>query len=277
MSKEQKDLLVIYPLHDIPTATSYHAALHLVKWARDEGFDVRSLGGPGAIRPLLWRELQIANYRLISYLGHGAEDRLFGMFPPGDLLMFDNVNWVKDHVISTMACLSGKRLAPFAFQSAGVVYFGSDTLMFGAFNEFEYNYLDAWIDCETILAKRLLMGDTFGTALEIRKNTYSRYIDLFTKNMKEWFAADWYIQSFVSNRDNYYLFGPPDGRLPESMEEQIMSQDVVKEAVKPIVDIGRVLVGSFVIGATLVATTLAPIAVDLATKELEKRGYLKKK
>jgi len=279
MTKQVVDLLVIAPLHDIPTSTSFQAGKHLIEWAKEEGFSVRSLTGASALRGFLWNELKKYNFRIISYFGHGGEDRLFGFYPPGDLVQLDNVVWLRNNIVNTMACLSAKELGPYAHNHGVTAYFGSDVLMYGAFKEPEHDYLADWIDCETTIPKVLLRGGTFGEALIGRKSKYSTYISIYERHMKEWDSADWYIQSFTSNRDRYYLLGDPEETLPEEIkkEKEVVEvpEDIIGEIVKAIKNIGREAFGSFVIGTTLLATTVAPIVADIAVKEAKKRGWIK--
>lgn len=282
---ENIDLLVIYPFHDVPTSVSYQAGTHLVDWAVGKGFNVRTLSGVSALRDLLKNELDLFNIKLISYFGHGGEDVILGTYPPGDLVKYDNVDWLASIPVVTMACLTAKRLGPYAHSMGVPAYFGSDVLMYAAFNELEHDYLKDWIDCETTIPKILLEGGSFGNALASRRTKYSDYIHQYETHIKEWDGADWYIQSFRSNGYRYDLIGSSVGKLkgiteveevPEKKEWKLPEWKLPEEwpKITKITDLPRFVFGSFVVGAALVATTVAPIVADIAVKEAKKAGYI---
>jgi len=260
---------------------SVQAGDNLVSWAKLNGFSVVSLSGAAAVRGGLANTLNRYAPRLVSYFGHGSEGSLLGFYPPGGLLKADNIDWLKSTPISTMACLSAKRLGPTAYNKGVPQYYGSNVLMYAAFSELEHNYLKDWIDCETILPKMLLQKQTFGMALQARRDKYTEYIKLYQVNYKEWFNADWYIQSSTSNRDLYMLIGNENGTLrPRVILEEDVSQiaEVIEtKVVKPISDLFHWIFGGFIIGATIAASVLVPIAAEVIADQAEKRGYIKKK
>ena len=260
---------------------SVQAGDNLVSWAKANGFSVVSLSGASAVRGALANTLNRYAPRLISYFGHGSEDSLLGFYPPGELLKADNIDWLKNIPISTMACLSAKRLGPTAYRKGVPQYYGSNILMYSAFNELEHNYLKDWIDCETILPKILLQRQSFGTALKERRNKYTEYIKQYQLMYKEWDNADWYIQSSTSNRDYYMLIGNESDKLKP---REILEKDVVGIAeviqvkvVKPISDLFRNIFSGFVLGAAIAASVLVPIAAEVIADQAEKRGYIKPK
>lgn len=209
-------ILVIAPLMDIPTATSFNTATHLVEWARAQGHTVLTLAGSTALRPLLIYQMLAQNPDIVSYFGHGTENALIGSFIFYAMANPSVAPMFKETIVHTMACLSALELGQAIVQAGSPAYFGADYYLLAAFPEPDHNYLADWQDYMTVIPKSLLGGEPTGVAFERYKRRCSEYIQRYTQKLSEWANADWYIQATKQNRDRYHLIGSQTISLQQS-------------------------------------------------------------
>lgn len=200
-------ILVIAPLMDIPTATSFDTASHLIEWAQARGHTVLTLTGSAALRPLLVFRMLAQNPDLVSYFGHGTENALIGSFIFYAMANPSVAPMFQETIVHTMACLSAVELGHAMIHAGSPAYFGADYYLLAAFPEPDHNYLADWKDYMTVIPKSLLDGESTGMAFERYRQRCTEYIQLYTQNLSEWANADWYIQATQQNRDRYHLIG----------------------------------------------------------------------
>jgi hypothetical protein len=161
-------VLLISPLHDIPTILSNRAVRDLTDWMDKRGIDYTHLWGFSAHRlPLTL--LRLNRYDATFYYGHGREDRLGGwdidILP---IISKGNIHKFKDQIIYTMACLSGKELAPYSIKKGVKAFFGHNVRYFAFIERVakKYNYFKDWVKLINLIPKCLMLGDTARKAME---------------------------------------------------------------------------------------------------------------
>jgi len=207
-------VIVIVPHHDVPTCVSSLVADDLLRWAKEQGFQVKEvLYSFSAIRPVLYKSL-LTPANLVCYYGHGSEVSLPGQIPPSNMVDKGNVEWLRGKIVTTFACLSAFSLGKEAVQDFGIkTYFGSDDFMFVAFPEQEHNYLADLSEWINIIPKTLMQGYSAKEAYERYLEHGKSLIDFYENKLTEWPNADWYIQAFRRNLERYRLIGDPNATL----------------------------------------------------------------
>ncbi len=175
-----KKILIISPIHDLPTSLSFTATRKLKNWISEQNLAIKvvDLSGINANRLMLW---QHRDADAIFYYGHGLDDRL------GDAFMYvvpildkNNIHWFRNKIIYTMACFSYKELAPEAIKRGVKAYFGHEIQYFGFMPFLRGNYFNDWYDLVNEIPKQLLLGKTTFQALQsyesLANDLYTRYL-----------------------------------------------------------------------------------------------------
>lgn len=207
-------ILIIAPLLDLPTVTSNMAVWDILDYAsnRTNKIDFDLLSGLQAIRLIYDVKSYFKKYDLIIYYGHGKPSKLMGNHIWFSMIDARNSDTLKDKIISTMACYSGKRLGQIAIESGAKAYIGTITKYFAAFPETERNYLTDWIDYTTSKDKALIDGRTVGEAFRIFQKKGEHYLKIYENNIK-FYNFEWYYNSLRSNLKNTILIGNKDAKV----------------------------------------------------------------
>jgi len=207
-------VLIIAPLLDIPTLTSSIAVHEILDYAnnRTNKIDFDLLSGLQAIRLIYDIKTYFKDYDLILYYGHGTPSTLKGNHIWFSLIDARNSDTLKDKIVSTMACYSGKRLGQIAIDSGARAYIGTTTKYFAAFPESEHNYLKDWVDYTTSKDKALIDGKTVGEAFRIFQEKGKQYLEIYRMNIK-FFNYEWYLHSIESNLKNTILIGDYNAKI----------------------------------------------------------------
>jgi hypothetical protein len=215
------NILVIAPLHDLPTSISSVAVNHLLKWIRKNKIrhtvlrfaaaNRISVSFANALNRALSNGKNGKRYTAVFYYGHGENDRLGDAFMDVlPIISTKNIHKFSGMVIYTMACLSGLELGPISIEKGVKAYFGQTVRYFASLNTMgrEYNFMTDWYELINIIPKSLMMGNTSAQALHDYENLantlYAKY--LLLKN-----ELNQYV--LYSNARHLELYGDPHAKI----------------------------------------------------------------
>jgi hypothetical protein len=204
-------VVVAAPVMDTPTIISSWAAKIVDEYARRKGYETIPLFGPLANS----FSLLFINSNIFFYYGHGTKDSLIGEFIFLPMVSTLNVDRLRDKIVFTMACNSGKELGRLAVEKGAKCYLGAVTEMYAAFPASDRNYLDDWIYLQTIIPIGLLNGDTAGEAYNKYVSESLRYAKIYEDGYSNHTLpnGDYYAYTTRSNADNYILLGDPTVKI----------------------------------------------------------------
>jgi len=215
------NVLVIAPLHDLPTSISNVAVSKLIDWMNRTNIKYTLLRAFAANRV----SVNAVNYfnrkvselfekerfNAVFYYGHGEEDRV------GDFMMrlipiisTNNIHKFAGMIMYTMACLTGKELARVAIENGVRAYFGQTVRYFASLNNLgtKYNFLNDWYDLVNTIPIALMKGKTAAQALNDYENLanhlYAKYL-LINSEIN--------IEVLYSNARHLELYGNPHAKL----------------------------------------------------------------
>lgn len=172
--------IIIAPKYTRATFMTAMAADHLYEWMRQKGFSPIKISGFRTRKPVIRKELKLAEYQpkplLICYFGHGLADAWIGMedmrarFLKRTLIKIGiNDSWLdKDAIIYTISCFTLKELGPQLIKGGHVrTYFGSSEKMLvnPIDNNIEPKTVPDFVDIFTIGQKYIASGRSCGEAL----------------------------------------------------------------------------------------------------------------
>ena len=133
-------MLVIAPLHDIPTIASTKMAFQIFELLDDcPEIKLKYLNGIFATKPSIYNELHTHHYDFIVYFGHGRESEwvdgiLMDAFTKEDPFAF------KGSIVYTMACYSAKEFGEELVRHGTIAYIGNTETVFAGVPTFEERY-----------------------------------------------------------------------------------------------------------------------------------------
>jgi len=140
-----KHPIISMPAFTPETLFARKAALDLISWFREAGFNPITLNGLSTLRPGFERALSMVRNlekppHLFVYFGHGYSDSLIGVKPIGERLRhlrpvvagepYDNAGILKDVITYGVACDSLSVLGNIAVERGCPAYFGNDRNLF---------------------------------------------------------------------------------------------------------------------------------------------------
>ena len=223
MEEQKKPTIVLCaPLHDVATSMTFYMANAIDEYFTKKKYRVIRILNPTANKYGFLLSL-IYKPALILYLGHGVEDALVG-----DVVSYYSgfpfvhkrwSRWLKNTIVFTYACLSGKDLGREAIRNGALAYFGAKDVMFAALNLPEHDYLNDFIDIWSSGVIALLEGKTTGEAYDIIQSRGEEYLAKYEKMMEDkdkYPNADWFYYALRWNLDVYQLLGDENATIYEA-------------------------------------------------------------
>lgn len=208
-----KRILFLVPLVDIPTITSNLLAKDLLEYMdTKDDLDVDLLWDGAANRFIYNMKTSLKEYNAVFYIGHGNKDKLYGQHLFWSVINKKNIHKVKNAIIVTMACHSGKELASIAIREGARAYIGSEQLIWAHFPEKERNFLRDWRDEFGSYFKAIVDGKSIGEALKIFQEKMDHYIKIYEEK-KNYKNFDWYYKSAIWNRSVMKVWGDSNAKL----------------------------------------------------------------
>jgi hypothetical protein len=205
--------LILYSLDSLPTTITALGGDRIAKALESLGVEVFQLDIWKCVQPLFQLQNWINKPDLIVYLGHGANDRLFGQLPFG--LAIPLVDILTDELLRgtitvTYACESGRELGPKAPSRA---YFGSVEPYYVALTYPQHDFMSDFIETWKTIPVALVQGKTASEALQPYKAKCSEFISLYGLHLHDWDGAEEFQQFLTMNRDSFRLFGDAGAKL----------------------------------------------------------------
>ena len=205
--------LILYSLDSLPTTITALGGDRIAKALESLGVEVFQLDIWKCVQPLFQLQNLINKPDLIVYLGHGANDRLFGQLPWG--LAIPLVDILTDELLRgtitvTYACESGRVLGPKAPSRA---YFGSVEPYYVALTYPQHDFMTDFFETWKVIPQALVEGKTAGEALSLYVKKCTEYINLYGLHLRDWDGAEEFQQFLTQNRDSFRLFGNADVKL----------------------------------------------------------------
>ena len=205
--------LILYSLDSLPTTITALGGDRIAKALESLGVEVFQLDIWKCVQPLFQLQNLINKPDLIVYLGHGANDRLFGQLPWG--LAIPLVDILTDELLRgtitvTYACESGRVLGPKAPSRA---YFGSVEPYYVALTYPQHDFMTHFFETWKVIPQALVEGKTAGEALSLYVKKCTEYINLYGLHLRDWDGAEEFQQFLTQNRDSFRLFGNADVKL----------------------------------------------------------------
>jgi hypothetical protein len=230
--------IVISPKYTRATWMTNLAADHLYGWMRNQGLKPIRISGFRSIRPVIRKELFLANYQpkplLIFYIGHGLDDAWIGhedlraRFLKKRLIKLGkNDDWLdKDAIIHTISCYTLNKLGPALVKGKVRTYFGSTQKMLinPIDNHIEPRTVPDFVNVFTVGQKFLAAGYSTGDALRAYLQTCDNIIKKYEAtgqldNSKQLRNA---YYGMKMNRDYFGLVGDPDAVWASQEELQAL-------------------------------------------------------
>ena len=205
--------LILYSLSDLPTTITALGGDAIAKDLASLGVNVVQLSLWECINPLLQLQNLIGKPDLVVYLGHGANDRLYGQLPMGLVVPLVQIptNWLlRGTVTVAYACDAGNALGPSAPSRA---FFGATDPYSVALTYPEHDYMADFIDTWKVIPEALIAGHTTGEALSLYQARCTQYINLYAQHLQDWPNAATFQQFLTTNRDSFKVFGDAGAKL----------------------------------------------------------------
>lgn len=205
--------LILSSLDTLPTTITALGAERIAKALREKGVEVFQLDIWKCVNPLFQLQNWINKPDLVVYLGHGANDRLFGQLPGG--LVFPLVEvltkeLLRDTITVAYACESGRVLGPEAPSRA---YFGAVEPYYVALTYVEHDFMADFFETWKVIPQALVEGKTAKEALDLYVKKCTEYINLYGLHLNDWQGAEEFKQFLTQNRDSFRLFGDAGAKL----------------------------------------------------------------
>lgn len=198
---------ILYSLSDLPTTITAVGGDAIAKDLASMGVQVVQLDVWKCINPVLQLQDWMNKPDLIVYLGHGANDRLYGQLPMGlavPLVQVLTAYLLSGTITVAYACDCGQALGP---ASPSRAFFGATQPFSVALTYPEHDYMSDFIDTWKVIPEALVKGITTGDALSLYVARCTQYINLYAQHSTDWSEAPTYQQFLTQNRDSYRLFG----------------------------------------------------------------------
>ena len=199
--------LILYSLDSLPTTITALGAERIADALARMGVDVYRFDVWKCTQPLFQLQNWLNKPDLIVYLGHGADDRLFGQLPLGLAIPLVDVltdELLRGTITVTYACESGRVLGPKAPSRA---YFGSVEPYYVALTYPQHDFMSDFFETWKIIPVALVQGKTASDALELYKAKCSEFISLYGLHLRDWDGAEEFQQFLTQNRDSFRVFG----------------------------------------------------------------------
>lgn len=205
--------LILYSLDSLPTTITALGGDAIAKALAQKGVEVFQLDIWKCVSPLFQLQNWINKPDLVCYLGHGANDRLYGQLPGG--LVFPLVEvltkeLLRDTITVTYACESGRVLGPEAPSRA---YFGAVEPYYVALTYPEHDFMADFFETWKVIPQALVEGKTAKEALDLYVNKCTEFINLYGQHLNDWQGAEEFKQFLTQNRDSFRLFGDAGAKL----------------------------------------------------------------
>ena len=205
--------LILYSLDSLPTTITALGGDAIAKMLESMGVEVFRFDIWKCINPLFQLQNWINKPNLIVYLGHGANDRLFGQLPLGLVIPLVDVltdELLRGTITVTYACESGRELGPKAPSRA---YFGSVEPYYVALTYPEHDFMADFFETWKVIPQALVQGKTAGEALVMYVGKCTEYINLYGLHLRDWDGAEEFQQFLTQNRDSFKVFGDAGAKL----------------------------------------------------------------
>jgi hypothetical protein len=205
--------LILYSLDSLPTTVTALGGDRIAKALESMGVEVFQLDVWKCVSSLFQLQNLINKPDLIIYLGHGANDRLFGQLPLGlavplvDILTDD---LLRGTIIVTYACDSGRELGPKAPSRA---YFGSVEPYYVALTYPSHDFMTDFFETWMVIPQALIQGKAAGEALSLYVKKCTEFINLYGQHLRDWQGAEEFKQFLTQNRDSFRVFGDAGAKL----------------------------------------------------------------
>lgn len=199
--------LILYSLDSLPTTITALGGDRIAKALESLGVEIFQLDIWKCVSSLFQLQNWINKPDLVIYLGHGANDRLYGQLPLG--LAFPLVEVLTDELLRdtitvTYACDSGRELGPKAPSRA---YFGAVEPYYVALTYPEHDFMLDFFETWKVIPQALVQGKTAGEALQLYKAKCTEFINLYGLHLRDWQGAEEFQQFLTQNRDSFKVFG----------------------------------------------------------------------
>lgn len=205
--------LILFSLDSLPTTITALGADAIAKALVQKGVEVFQLDVWKCVNPLFQLQNWINKPDLVMYLGHGANDRLYGQLPNGFIIPLVEVltkELLRDTITVTYACESGRVLGPEAPSRA---YFGSVEPYFVALTYPSRDFMSDFFETWKVIPLALVEGKTASEALQLYVKKCTEYINLYGQHLADWQGAEEFQRFLTQNRDSFRLFGDASARL----------------------------------------------------------------
>ncbi len=205
--------LILAPLDSLPTTITALGADRIATALQEKGVEVFRFDVWKCVNALFQLQNWINKPDLVVYLGHGANDRLFGQLPLGLAVPLVEVltdELLRGTITVTYACESGRVLGPKAPSRA---YFGAVEPYYVALTypsrDFMTDFFETWKTIPLALAE----GKTAKEAFDVYTRKCTEYINLYATHLRDWQGAEEFKRFLTSNRDSLRLFGDAGAKL----------------------------------------------------------------
>lgn len=205
--------LILYSMDSLPTTITALGGDAIAKMLTSKGVEVFQLDMWKCVNPLFQLQNWMNKPDLIVYLGHGADDRLYGQLPGGLVVPLVEVltkELLRDTITVTYACESGRELGSKAPSRA---YFGATEPYYVALTYPQHDFMSDFFETWKVIPQALVEGKTAGEALELYKRKCTEYINLYGQHLLDWQGAEEFKQFLTQNRDSFKVFGDADVKL----------------------------------------------------------------
>jgi len=205
--------LILFSLDSLPTTITALGGDAIAKALAQKGVEVFQLDVWKCASPLLALQNWINKPDLVVYLGHGANDRLYGQLPGGLVVPLVEVltkELLRDTIAVAYACESGRELGP---QAPSRAYFGSIEPYYVALTYPSRDFMSDFFETWKVIPQALVEGKTAGEALQLYVKKCTEYINLYGQHLNDWQGAEEFQRFLTQNRDSFRVFGNADARL----------------------------------------------------------------
>lgn len=207
-------MLVIAPLHDLPTYQSSRMAWEIFDLLNEvPGLYLRVLAGIFTNVLSIKSALQAEQWDFIVYFGHGLNESWIDAWF-GTSIFVDLAPYMHNAIVYSMACYSGSDFGDRIIQAGAQAYIGNIEVVWGAYNASEHKYAIDFARPHQNEVLNLLRGVSVEDTVNFAKIEWNNLARWYKKNPENLKMASFYVDKAFYNGEHHVWKGNRLASLP---------------------------------------------------------------